>query len=283
MWWPICLKPWGIDIFLYFCSSMKEELNYRTICFNAMEVMKRASAYIREQHEARGNLNIEVKGEHNFVTEVDKRTEEILASVGLMEKRDRICGALSHGDQKVLEMAIALGTEPELLILDEPTNHLDVTSTQVMEQALIHFPGAVIVVSHDREFLDNVVTSTIVFEEDGRIQEYVGGYSDWARRGRQLAVTDDPFASGERKRRDAERRRQRPATKLSYKDQRELDGLPAEIEKLEAAIAALQTTVSEPARIGVDRLAATFAAFTASGVPNAGAPERMSTFEVNEP
>ena len=76
MWWPICLKPWGIDIFLYFCSSMKEELNYRTICFNAMEVMKRASAYIREQHEARGNLNIEVKGEHNFVTEVDKEAEE---------------------------------------------------------------------------------------------------------------------------------------------------------------------------------------------------------------
>jgi len=85
-----------------------------------------------------------------------------------------------------------------------------------------------------------------VFEENGRIQEYVGGYSDWVRRGRQLAVTDSPYEAEERKRRAAERRRQRPATKLSYKDQRELDALPTEIEALETAISELQQSVADP-------------------------------------
>jgi ATP-binding cassette subfamily F protein uup len=85
-----------------------------------------------------------------------------------------------------------------------------------------------------------------VFEENGRIQEYVGGYSDWVRQGKQLAVTDNPYEAEERKRRAAERRRQRPATKLSYKDQRELDTLPAEIEELETAIAEMQQAVADP-------------------------------------
>ena len=74
----------------------------------------------------------------------------------------------------------------------------------------------------------------------------MGGYTDWVRQGRQLAVTDNPYETEERRRRAAERRRQRPATKLSYKDQRELDALPAKIEHLEAAVAALQQTVADP-------------------------------------
>ena len=163
--------------------------------------------------------------------------------------------ALSGGERNRVILAKLFTRPANLLVLDEPTNDLDIETLEVLEEKLCEYRGTLIVVSHDREFLDNVVTSTIVFEEDGRIQEYVGGYSDWARRGRQLAVTDDPFASGERKRRDAERRRQRPATKLSYKDQRELDGLPAEIEKLEAAIAGLQTTVSEPGFYAQDSVA----------------------------
>jgi ATP-binding cassette subfamily F protein uup len=103
-----------------------------------------------------------------------------------------------------------------------------------------------IVVSHDREFLDNVVTSTIVFEEDGKLQEYVGGYSDWARRGHRLAVTDDPYAQEEKKRKAVERREKRKPNKLSYKDQRELDALPVEIERLEAGIAAMQQSIAAP-------------------------------------
>ncbi len=174
--------------------------------------------------------------------------------------------ALSGGERNRVILAKLFTRPANLLVLDEPTNDLDIETLEVLEEKLCEYSGTLIVVSHDREFLDNVVTSTIVFEEDGRIQEYVGGYSDWMRQGKQLAVTDNPFNSVERKRRAAERRRQRPATKLSYMDQRELDGLPAEIEKLEAAIAGLQETVTGPGfyaqdavsvRDTLDRLAAT--------------------------
>ena len=154
--------------------------------------------------------------------------------------------ALSGGERNRVILAKLFTRPANLLVLDEPTNDLDIETLEVLEEKLCEYSGTLIVVSHDREFLDNVVTSTIVFEENGRIQEYVGGYSDWVRQGKQLAVTDNPYQAGERKRRAAERRRQRPATKLGYKDQRELDALPAEIEKLEASIAALQETVADP-------------------------------------
>jgi ATP-binding cassette subfamily F protein uup len=154
--------------------------------------------------------------------------------------------ALSGGERNRVILAKLFTRPANLLVLDEPTNDLDIETLEVLEEKLCDYSGTLIVVSHDREFLDNVVTSTIVFEENGRIQEYVGGYTDWVRQGRQLAVTDNPYETEERRRRAAERRRQRPATKLSYKDQRELDALPAKIEHLEAAVAALQQTVADP-------------------------------------
>jgi ATP-binding cassette subfamily F protein uup len=154
--------------------------------------------------------------------------------------------ALSGGERNRVILAKLFTRPANLLVLDEPTNDLDIETLEVLESKLCEYSGTLIVVSHDREFLDNVVTSTIVFEEDGRIQEYVGGYSDWVRQGKQLAVTDNPYEAEERKRRDTERRRQRPATKLSYKDQRELDALPAEIETLEAELARLQLTAADP-------------------------------------
>jgi ATP-binding cassette subfamily F protein uup len=160
--------------------------------------------------------------------------------------------ALSGGERNRVILAKLFTRPANLLVLDEPTNDLDIETLEVLEEKLCEYSGTLIVVSHDREFLDNVVTSTIVFEEDGHIQEYVGGYSDWVRQGKQLAVTDNPFDSGERKRRAAERRRQRPTTKLSYMDQRELDGLPAEIEELEAAIAALQETSRNASSAGAN-------------------------------
>ena len=163
--------------------------------------------------------------------------------------------SLSGGERNRVILAKLFTRPANLLVLDEPTNDLDIETLEVLEQKLCDYSGTLIVVSHDREFLDNVVTSTIVFEENGRIQEYVGGYSDWVRQGKQLAVADNPYEAEERKRRAAERRRQRPATKLGYKDQRELDALPAEIEELEAAIATLQKTVAEPGFYAQDAVA----------------------------
>ena len=154
--------------------------------------------------------------------------------------------SLSGGERNRVILAKLFTRPANLLVLDEPTNDLDIETLEVLEQKLCEFTGTLIVVSHDREFLDNVVTSTVVFEQDGKVQEYAGGYSDWLRRGHELAVTDNPYEVERRKREALERRKDRKATKLSYKDQRELDGLPAEIERIEAEIAALQATIATP-------------------------------------
>jgi len=154
--------------------------------------------------------------------------------------------SLSGGERNRVILAKLFTRPANLLVLDEPTNDLDIETLEVLEEKLCAYAGTLIVVSHDREFLDNVVTSTIVFEEDGRIQEYVGGYRDWVRQGKRLAVTDNPYEIEKRRKEAAERRKQRPPTKLGYKDQRELDALPAEIESLETSIASLQDAIAEP-------------------------------------
>ena len=151
--------------------------------------------------------------------------------------------SLSGGERNRVILAKLFTRAANLLVLDEPTNDLDIETLEVLEEKLCNYSGTLIVVSHDREFLDNVVTSTIVFEDDGRLQEYVGGYTDWLRQGHQLAVTDRPQVSEAKASETAERRKNRKKTKLGYKDQRELDQLPADIESLEANIAALQETI----------------------------------------
>ena len=153
--------------------------------------------------------------------------------------------ALSGGERNRVILAKLFTRATNLLVLDEPTNDLDIETLEALEARLTEYDGTLIVVSHDREFLDNVVTSILVFEANGQLREYVGGYSDWARRGHQLAEMDDPAGAagqGEAgKPRLAKRR-----NKLSYKDQRELDQLPGRIETLEAQVAALQAQVSAP-------------------------------------
>jgi len=155
--------------------------------------------------------------------------------------------ALSGGERNRVILAKLFTRPANLLVLDEPTNDLDIETLEVLEKKLCDYTGTLIVVSHDREFLDNVVTSTVVFEDDGRAKEYVGGYSDWVRHGHQLADTENIAAAEARKRETAERRKTKNRTKLSYKDQRELDQLPEEIEKLESGIATLQSQIAAPA------------------------------------
>jgi len=154
--------------------------------------------------------------------------------------------SLSGGERNRIILAKLFTRPANLLVLDEPTNDLDIETLEVLEQKLCEYSGTLIVVSHDREFLDNVVTSTVVFEEDGKVQEYVGGYSDWLRRGHQLAVTDNPYEAERKKREALERKKNRVATKLSYKDQREIDNLPAEIETIETSIGVLQEIIAAP-------------------------------------
>jgi ATP-binding cassette subfamily F protein uup len=157
-------------------------------------------------------------------------------------------GSLSGGERNRVILAKLFTQPSNLLVLDEPTNDLDVETLEVLEERLGDYSGTLLVVSHDREFLDNVVTRILVFEAGGQIVEYAGGFSDWARRGRELAQMDalpqdpqPPAATG----RPAPRPRQKPA-KLGYKEQRELEGLPARVEALEAEIKALEQRIAAP-------------------------------------
>ncbi|MET0027442.1 MAG: ATP-binding cassette domain-containing protein [Candidatus Thiodiazotropha sp.] len=153
--------------------------------------------------------------------------------------------ALSGGERNRLLLAKLFTKPANVLVLDEPTNDLDVETLELLEELLVDYNGTLLLVSHDREFLDNAVTSCLVFEGEGRVAEYVGGYSDWeASRKRQQAL-NQAHASSKNKATAAEKPKSKPA-KLSYKDQRELDALPQLIESLEQSLEALQQRLGDP-------------------------------------
>jgi ABC transport system ATP-binding/permease protein len=153
---------------------------------------------------------------------------------------------LSGGERNRLLLARLFARPVNLLVLDEPTNDLDVETLELLEELLLDYQGTLLLVSHDRAFLDNVVTSTLVFEGDGRIGEYVGGYSDWLRQ-RQTAPRESiPAATaGSSKPLPPQAKPAGKPKKLTYKNQRELDALPARIEVLETEQAQLHATVND--------------------------------------
>ena len=154
--------------------------------------------------------------------------------------------ALSGGEVNRVILAKLFTRATNLLVLDEPTNDLDVETLEVLEARLVQYDGTLVVVSHDREFLDNVVTSTLVFEDDGQIREYVGGYSDWLRRGKRLAELDNPYTSASRERKPARAARDKTRrNKLSYKLQLELNTLPDRIKQLEQEVESLQEQTAD--------------------------------------
>jgi ATP-binding cassette subfamily F protein uup len=154
--------------------------------------------------------------------------------------------ALSGGERNRIILAKLFTRPANLLVLDEPTNDLDMETLEVLEDKLTSFAGTLIVVSHDREFLDNVVTSVLVFEADGHVQEYVGGYSDWLRQGRALAEIDTPAMTDDSGRTSTVSRIAPRTKKLGFNEQRELDALPKTIDALEKQLIALQEQISEP-------------------------------------
>jgi ATP-binding cassette subfamily F protein uup len=143
--------------------------------------------------------------------------------------------ALSGGERNRLLLAKIFTQSANMMVLDEPTNDLDVETLELLEELLADYEGTLLLVSHDRTFLDNVVTSTLVFEGEGNFAEYAGGYEDWERYQRRIPETPPPSSrparDGAQARRE-ERRSDRPR-KLTYKEQRELESLPAKIEALE--------------------------------------------------
>jgi ATP-binding cassette subfamily F protein uup len=150
--------------------------------------------------------------------------------------------ALSGGERNRLLLARLFSRPANVLVLDEPTNDLDMETLDLLEDLLVEFDGTLLLVSHDRAFLNEVVTSTLVFEDEGRITEYVGGYDDWLRQ-RPLPAAPAPKEIAPQREKATAQPRPR---KLTFKEQKELDALPALITKLERELEELHRQMSGP-------------------------------------
>ncbi len=155
--------------------------------------------------------------------------------------------SLSGGERNRLLLARLFTRPANVLVLDEPTNDLDLDTLELLESQLVEWTGTVLLVSHDRVFLDHVVSSTVVFESGGQIREYVGGYQDWLR---QRPVVSPPTRPGRSKvDREVVKNEERASaapSRLSYNDQRELVALPEQIERLEAEISRMNEATAAP-------------------------------------
>jgi ATP-binding cassette subfamily F protein uup len=140
--------------------------------------------------------------------------------------------------------------------MDEPTNDLDAETLDLLEDLLVEYEGTLLIVSHDRDFLDNVVTSTLVFEGDGRIGDYVGGYADWVREREKIAAAQ---AARQAPAADEARKAEPPpgaARKLTNNERRELSELPAKIEAIETELALLGKRLADPVFYKREKVAA---------------------------
>lgn len=147
----------------------------------------------------------------------------------------------SGGEKNRLMLARILSQPANLLVLDEPTNDLDVETLELLEEMLVDYTGTLILISHDRTFLNNVVGSTVVMEGDGIIEQYAGGYDDYL-----LQKQDALNKTGKTKTKQSKKADDTPKKKLTYKQQQELDKLPQKIEKVEIEIAEIQLKLSDP-------------------------------------
>lgn len=177
---------------------------------------------------------------------IGDRTQHVAGYLrGFLFPQERLASPvrmLSGGERNRLLLARLFSEPTNVLVLDEPTNDLDVETLELLEELLIEFDGTLLLVSHDRAFLDHTVTSTLVFEGDGRVTEYVGGYSDWLRQ----RPTPKSQPTPTKDYRAAERVAPPPksARRRSYKEQRELEAIPSTIEAFEAEQRALQDQLS---------------------------------------
>jgi ATP-binding cassette subfamily F protein uup len=213
------------------------------------------SDQLRDKLDPEGNLIDNICGGQDFIEINGKRRHAISYLGDFLFSPERVrtpVKALSGGEQNRAILARLFSKPANLLVLDEPTNDLDIETLELLEEILLSFDGTVILVSHDRDFMDNVVTSLLVAEGNGVISEHAGGYSEWeARGGRLVEVQGTGGAMPTSTVEQAELARAEPVTaasqrKLSYKDQRELDALPALIEELEQKQGALEETIAMP-------------------------------------
>ena len=161
-----------------------------------------------------------------------------------------LVSVLSGGERKRLMLARLFTRPSNLLVLDEPTNDLDIETLDILEGLLMNYAGTILLVSHDRTFINNIVTSTIVFEGDADVKEYVGGYDDWLR---QRPKEPKPNKDSATKRVTPSAQTPRAKTKLTFSEQKDLDALPETIERLETEQQELFQTAADPALYKKDK------------------------------
>ena len=200
----------------------------------------------REQLDDEKSVMHNVADGYENVT-VNGRTRHIIGYLGdflFPPERARSPVKILSGGERNRALLAKLFTKPSnVLVMDEPTNDLDTDTLELLEEMLMEYEGTVLLVSHDREFLNNIVTSTIVFEGDGKLVEYVGGYDDWLRQ----RSSSPPVEAGkqERKERVSRPRPERPRI-LTFKENKELEILPALIESLEKERDDLYAVLADP-------------------------------------
>jgi len=207
----------------------------------------------REQLDPERSV-FETIGDGNDRVTVNGRTRHVNAYLAdflfPVERASSPVRSLSGGERNRLLLARLFTRPANVLVLDEPTNDLDIETLELLEAELVEWPGTLLLVTHDRTFLDNVVTSTLVLEGDGRVADYVGGYEDWLRQrpSSRAAIPEPRVASPESRAPSREPRVGSPEPKkLTYKEQRELDALPGRIESLEAEQRSLNERIADPA------------------------------------
>jgi ATP-binding cassette subfamily F protein uup len=212
---------------------------------------------LRSELDPEKDLIDNVCGGQEFI-EVNGRKRHAISYLGsFLFAPDRVrmpVGALSGGEQNRAILARLFSKPANLLVLDEPTNDLDIETLELLEEILLGFDGTVLLVSHDRKFMDNVVTSILVMEGGGVVRDYVGGYGSWVEKGGRLFGLDDTSRDAGRPKKQASRKPTPSASlaettkpeKLSYMDQRELDSLPGLIEALEEKKARIEEKVADP-------------------------------------
>jgi ATP-binding cassette subfamily F protein uup len=219
---------------------------------DAGEVRQGANVQVAYYDQQREQLDPEKSvfatiGDGNDRVTVNGRTRHVNAYLAdflfPVERASSPVRSLSGGERNRLLLARLFTRPANVLVLDEPTNDLDLETLELLEAELVEWPGTLLLVTHDRAFLDNVVTSTLVCEGDGRVEDYTGGYEDWLRqRPEPRAQSTEPRVAR------PERRVSSPESKkLSYKEQRELEVLPARIESLEEEQRALNAKIADPA------------------------------------
>jgi ATP-binding cassette subfamily F protein uup len=155
-------------------------------------------------------------------------------------------GSLSGGERNRLLLAKILAKPSDLLVLDEPTNDLDMDTLDLLEDLLGEYAGTMLVVSHDRDFLDRIVTSTIAFEPDGTVQEYAGGYRDYLSQRRSRKASKPRQPANDAKPKPEEKQRRASPARMTFKDKHALETLPKRIAALSSEIAALEARLADP-------------------------------------